>query len=351
MNGSELRRDGLAAVAGVLAASAWYGAAGLITGFLNAPADLVRRLPFGSPVFGGVALAVVVAAPTTVTAVYAWGRRRIARQLAVVSGALLVGWIAVEFAVVQQFSPLQPICAIAGLLLLLLARQRPGPSPDTPRTPLASDAIGAGAPSVKDAIDLYWLPLGAGGRCVRANGAIYEAFVARRSHRAPRDLYHSALEIHLDGVRWVIEMAPVWNEPSPERGVVQEGAVGSPVLGTLRAFRYEVRRWPNGHIPDVAEAVDSPIRLSTDRAQAATVLAAAPLVPALVWGRDELGCGEMWNSNSLIAWLLSVSGHDMDVITAPAGGRAPGWHAGLTLAARRARPVVTASEAGFCSIR
>jgi hypothetical protein len=35
------------------------------------------------------------------------------------------------------------------------------------------------------------------------------------------------------------------------------------------------------------------------------------LVVALTWGRDELGLCEMWNSNSIIAWLLLRSGHDL----------------------------------------
>ena len=29
-------------------------------------------------------------------------------------------------------------------------------------------------------VDLYWLPLGAGGHCVRVNGLVYEAVAARR---------------------------------------------------------------------------------------------------------------------------------------------------------------------------
>jgi hypothetical protein len=42
----------------------------------------------------------------------------------------------------------------------------------------------------------------------------------------------------------------------------------------------------------------------------------------------------MWNSNSVIAWLLAQSGLPTDAIQPPTGGRAPGWQAGLTVAHR-----------------
>ena len=40
----------------------------------------------------------------------------------------------------------------------------------------------------------------------------------------------------------------------------------------------------------------------------------------------------MWNSNSLTAWLLAGSGPGIAAVVPPAGGRAPGWSAGLALA-------------------
>jgi hypothetical protein len=181
---------------------------------------------------------------------------------------------------------------------------------------------------------LYWLPLGAGGHSVRLNGRVFEALVARHEHRAPQDLYHSGLEVRLDGADFVIEMGPVWNERSPERGVVAEGPVGARVLGRSPLFRYEVRCWRGGRIPDVDEAVESPVTLSTDAVRAARVLDLAPRVPTLTWGRDERATGEMWNSNSMVSWLLTLSGHDLAGVAPPAGGRAPGWDAGLVLAAR-----------------
>jgi hypothetical protein len=186
-------------------------------------------------------------------------------------------------------------------------------------------------------VDLYWLPLGAGGHFVRLNGRLYEALAARLQRRARRDLYHSALEVRVGADRHVIEMAPVWNERSKDRGSVVEGAVGSAFLGRSRAFRYEVRRWLNGRIPDVGEAVDSPRRLSTELPTARAVLALVPEVPAPVWGRDELRAGEMWNSNSVISWLLTRAAIDIAAVAPPAGGRAPGWNAGVAVARRATR--------------
>jgi hypothetical protein len=79
-------------------------------------------------------------------------------------------------------------------------------------------------------VELYWLPLGAGGGagCVCWNGRIFEA------------------------------IAPAWGNRERDRGVVGEGAVGLPWLGQSRFFRYEIRRWRDGTIPDIAEAVASP---------------------------------------------------------------------------------------------
>jgi hypothetical protein len=169
---------------------------------------------------------------------------------------------------------------------------------------------------------------------VRLNGRVYEALAARLQRRSPRDLYHSALQIELDGGRFVIEQTPVPRLSGEERGVVARGAVGARWAGRFRIFRYEIRVWRGGHIPDVAEAVDSPRRLSTDAAQARRVLEVVPEVPTPVWGRDELGTGEMWNSNAVIAWVISRSDMDAASLRPPAGGRAPGWQAGVVVAGR-----------------
>jgi hypothetical protein len=194
-------------------------------------------------------------------------------------------------------------------------------------------------------IDLYWLPLGAGGRFVRLNGRVYEAAAARLEGRAALDLYHSALEVRVPEGRFVIEMTPVPRGDGAGRGVVAGGAVGMRWAGRLRLFRYEIRRWRDGGIPDVAEAVDSPRRLSDDPDRARRLLELVPLAPTPVWGRDELRAGEMWNSNSLISWLLARSGVDGEVAP-PRGGRAPGWDAGVVAAGRVSPPGARAGSPG-----
>jgi hypothetical protein len=184
-------------------------------------------------------------------------------------------------------------------------------------------------------IDLYWLPLGAGGHSVRLNGRVFEAVVARLERRDRCDLYHSGLEVHVPEQRFVIEMAPIRASDGAERGVVAEGAVGLRAAARFRLFRYEVRRWRDGVIPDIAEAVESPLRLSEDPDCARRLLDLVPLVPTPVWGRDELRTGEMWNSNSLISWLIARSGLDAESIRLPLRGRAPGWRAGIVTARRQ----------------
>ena len=189
------------------------------------------------------------------------------------------------------------------------------------------------SPAVETGIYLYWLPLGAGGHFVRFNGHVYETIHAGLERRRPLDLYHSALEVRLPEGRFVIENSwPIPDSNGVARGVAVEGPVGSRHLGRFRAFRYEIRCWREGVIPDVGEAVASPQRLSDDQAQAHRLLKLAATVPPLVWGRDELEMGEMWNSNSVISWLLTRSGLRVEEIYPPRDGRAPGWAAGIRMA-------------------
>ena len=186
----------------------------------------------------------------------------------------------------------------------------------------------------ESALDLYWLPLDAGGRSVRLDGKVFEAVLAGLERRPRYDLYHSALVLVLHGEQYVIEQAPAGRGSPDARGVVATGAVGMRALGRLRVFRYEVRCWRDGVIPDLEEAVASPVRVSDDPEVVGRVLELAARVPARVWGRDADDAGEMWNSNSIVSWLLVRSDVEIQSIRPPEGGRAPGWDAGIEVARR-----------------
>ncbi len=184
-------------------------------------------------------------------------------------------------------------------------------------------------------VDIYWLPLGAGGASVvRFSGRLFEGLRSSIAHRPPLDIYHAALEVNVSGGRFVIELTPVPPAGSGERGVVAESCVGSTPAGRIRAFRYELRCWQGGSIPDAAWAVDSPRRISDDPAAAQTILDRVQQVPMAVWGRDEMGLGEMWTSNSVISWLVVMAGIPIGQAGPPPGGAAPGWDAGVGAARR-----------------
>jgi len=108
-------------------------------------------------------------------------------------------------------------------------------------------------------IELWWLPLGAGGWFVRANGRLYEARPGNpggggRSTSTTRRWWCGFPE-----GRFVVENC--WPIPDSDgardRGVAVEGPVGSELIARFRVFRNEVRRW-DGTIADAGTAVASP---------------------------------------------------------------------------------------------
>ena len=88
--------------------------------------------------------------------------------------------------------------------------------------------------------------------------------------------------------RFVIEQAPIRAATAPSAASSPRVRSAARAAGRFRLFRYEVRRWRDGVIPDVAEAVESPQRLSDDPDCARRLLELVPQVPTPVWGRDEL---------------------------------------------------------------
>ncbi|MDN4481777.1 hypothetical protein [Demequina muriae] len=184
-----------------------------------------------------------------------------------------------------------------------------------------------------DRATLLWLPVGAGGHVVVHTSAWWERWRAAVERRPPAPLFHAALEFRLDGVPSVMEMAPAWGVGSGDQGVLATGPVGLAWLGRSRFFRYEIRCWAHGVIPDREWAVGDPIDLTGDAETIAGMLASVGSAPTLTWGQTVPDTGDMWNSNSLVSWVLATAGlptrHEP-----PNGGRAPGWAAGEHVARR-----------------
>ena len=203
-----------------------------------------------------------------------------------------------------------------------------------PASGSASNADTSQDPEV--GIYLYWIPLGAGGSgFVRMNGRIYETVKARLERRTPLSLYHIALEVHVPDGRFIVEtMWPSPDNDTATRGVVLEAPVFARWMSFTRVFRYEVRCWQDGVLPDADDAVGGPQILSRDVETAKRLLRLVGSVPHLTWGRDESAVGDMWNSNSVISWLLTRSGHPIEAVEPPIGGRAPGWESGIAVALR-----------------
>jgi hypothetical protein len=86
-------------------------------------------------------------------------------------------------------------------------------------------------------VALYWIPLGAGGHCVRLSGRVFEAVSATCRRRPRCELYHAALVVDVDADRYAIELAPSPDADEASRGVVGTGPVGCRRLGRLRLFR------------------------------------------------------------------------------------------------------------------
>src|SRR4051812_4512715 len=191
-------------------------------------------------------------------------------------------------------------------------------------------------------ITLWWLPVGAGGHVVKHTSHWWEVLAALRDARAPQPLFHSALEVVTHGQRYLVEMAPDWGGPKEtDRGVVATGPVGLRAGGRCRLFRYQVRCWHNGDLPDRNWAVGGPVIVTHDEATAQSLLRRVPEVPHLTWGRQVPATNDMCNSNSLVSWLLAGVGVPVGNLPPPMGGRAPGWIAGIAVAAAHHEPADT----------
>jgi hypothetical protein len=110
-----------------MAAAAYAGTVGLLGGGLHFTSAIDARLPWHSLPLAGTGLLVAVALPMTVTAWVNWRGHRRAADAAIVAGAALLAWIAIEIALIRTYSWMQPVCAGYGVLIAALGwRARTG---------------------------------------------------------------------------------------------------------------------------------------------------------------------------------------------------------------------------------
>jgi hypothetical protein len=108
-----------------VASTAYGGAVALTAGVTSLDGELERRLPFASPVFGGIALALVVGVPFTVLAIAAWRGSDCTDQLSLAAGLVLIGWIVVEYLFIRELSFFHPLYLGIGIVFVVASA---GPS-------------------------------------------------------------------------------------------------------------------------------------------------------------------------------------------------------------------------------
>ena len=97
-----------------------------LSGAEGVPLELLDGSPFRTYFFPSLILLVVVGGSLLLAAIAVLARSRLAKPSALAAGAILLVWIAVQVGIIGYVSWMQPVTAIAGLIVLLLAALLPG---------------------------------------------------------------------------------------------------------------------------------------------------------------------------------------------------------------------------------
>ncbi len=111
----------LAFVAANAVGGGFYG----VSGAEGVPIEWLRGSPFTTYLVPSLILVVAVGGSFLVAAIAVFARWRAARLFATAAGAILLTWIAVEVAIIGCVSWLQPVTAIVGLVVVVLALRLP----------------------------------------------------------------------------------------------------------------------------------------------------------------------------------------------------------------------------------
>ena len=103
-------------------AGGYYG----MSGAEDVPKEWLEGSPFDDYFIPGLVLFVVVGGSFLAAAIAVFARLHIARTAAFAAGAIVLGWLAVETAIIGYVSWMQPATTIGALLILLLVWLQPG---------------------------------------------------------------------------------------------------------------------------------------------------------------------------------------------------------------------------------
>jgi hypothetical protein len=102
-------------------AGGYYG----MSGAEDVPKEWLEGSPFNDYFIPGLVLFVVVGGSFVAAAIAILAKLHIARAAALAAGVIVLGWLAVETAIIGYVSWMQPATTIGGLLVLLLAWLQP----------------------------------------------------------------------------------------------------------------------------------------------------------------------------------------------------------------------------------
>jgi hypothetical protein len=98
-------------------AGGYYG----MSGAKDVPKEWLEGSPFDNYFIPGFVLFIVVGGSFLVAAIAVHAKLHIARTAAFAAGAIVLGWLAVETAIIGYVSWMQPATTIGGLLVVLFA--------------------------------------------------------------------------------------------------------------------------------------------------------------------------------------------------------------------------------------
>jgi len=124
-HGTAVLRQLLGALLAFAALNAFAGGSYGLTGAKGVPREWLRGSPFPDYFVPSLVLILVVGGSFLLAAVAVFARWRHDRLLAILAGAVVFGWLAVEVAIIGYVSWMQPATAIGGALVFCLAWQLP----------------------------------------------------------------------------------------------------------------------------------------------------------------------------------------------------------------------------------